>query len=101
MSRRRPKWCNIHQHYKWCEHNGGVISANRPGGYGPPIDEIYDRIRAVVANNDDVQGADEGDEGLAWLGWKDYEEPALNVDELTDALHELFTRLFEEMGEQR
>ena len=20
-----PMWCDIHQHYKWCEHNGGVM----------------------------------------------------------------------------
>lgn len=20
-----PAWCAIHQHFKWCEHNGGVM----------------------------------------------------------------------------
>ncbi len=25
-----PTWCPIHQHYKWCEHNGGMMG---PSGY--------------------------------------------------------------------
>lgn len=29
----RPKWCNVHQHHKWCEHNGGVMG---PTGYAAP-----------------------------------------------------------------
>lgn len=28
-----PKWCNVHQHHKWCEHNGGVMG---PTGYAAP-----------------------------------------------------------------
>lgn len=24
-SRSTPEWCPVHQHYKWCEHNGGVL----------------------------------------------------------------------------
>ena len=27
------KWCPIHQHYKWCEHNGGVMG---PTGWEKP-----------------------------------------------------------------
>ncbi len=27
-------YCEIHQHYKWCEHNGGVMGAN--GWRAPP-----------------------------------------------------------------
>lgn len=23
-----PAWCPIHEHYKWCEHNGGVMGPN-------------------------------------------------------------------------
>lgn len=23
-----PTWCPIHEHYKWCEHNGGVMGPN-------------------------------------------------------------------------
>ena len=29
-----PSYCEIHQHYKWCEHNGGVMGAN--GWRSPP-----------------------------------------------------------------
>uniref|UniRef100_A0A6M3JJP9 Uncharacterized protein n=1 Tax=viral metagenome TaxID=1070528 RepID=A0A6M3JJP9_9ZZZZ len=29
-----PTWCYIHQHHKWCEHNGGVMG---PTGYEAPI----------------------------------------------------------------
>lgn len=25
-----PAWCEVHQHYKWCGHNGGFMG---PGGY--------------------------------------------------------------------
>ena len=28
-----PTWCDIHQHYKWCEHNGGVMG---PTGWEMP-----------------------------------------------------------------
>jgi hypothetical protein len=28
-----PAYCPVHQHYKWCEHNGGVPG---PAGYGRP-----------------------------------------------------------------
>jgi hypothetical protein len=30
---RLPMWCDIHQHYKWCEHNGGVMG---PTGWEKP-----------------------------------------------------------------
>lgn len=23
-----PAWCPVHEHYKWCEHNGGVLGPN-------------------------------------------------------------------------
>ncbi len=32
----KPAWCPIHQHHKWCEHNGGVMSA---GGWVDPVVE--------------------------------------------------------------
>lgn len=28
-----PAWCSTHQHYKWCEHNGGVMG---PTGWERP-----------------------------------------------------------------
>lgn len=28
-----PAWCEIHQHHKWCEHNGGVMG---PTGWRKP-----------------------------------------------------------------
>jgi hypothetical protein len=28
-----PEWCPVHQHYKWCTHNGGKLG---PDGWGPP-----------------------------------------------------------------
>lgn len=28
-----PGYCSVHQHYMWCDHNGGVLRAS---GYGPP-----------------------------------------------------------------
>lgn len=28
-----PAWCEIHQHHKWCEHNGGVMG---PTGWEKP-----------------------------------------------------------------
>lgn len=27
------QWCPLHQHYKWCEHNGGVLGGT---GYEAP-----------------------------------------------------------------
>jgi len=30
-----PGWCVVHGHYKWCEHNGGVMG---PTGYEAPAD---------------------------------------------------------------
>jgi hypothetical protein len=30
---RDPVWCGIHQHFKWCEHNGGVLG---PTGHEAP-----------------------------------------------------------------
>lgn len=39
-----PTWCPIHEHYKWCEHNGGVMG---PNGWQarPPmgVKETHDR----------------------------------------------------------
>ena len=40
----RPKWCNVHQHHKWCEHNGGVMG---PTGYAAP--DVQAQIDAAVA----------------------------------------------------
>jgi hypothetical protein len=31
---RQPRWCGIHQHYKWCGHNGGVMG--KTGYEAPP-----------------------------------------------------------------
>ena len=28
-----PAWCEIHQHHKWCEHNGGKMG---PTGWEKP-----------------------------------------------------------------
>lgn len=39
-----PKWCNVHQHHKWCEHNGGVMG---PTGYAAP--DVQAQIDAAVA----------------------------------------------------
>ena len=33
LGRHDSKWCPIHQHYKWCEHNGGVMG---PTGWEKP-----------------------------------------------------------------
>ena len=33
---RRPSWCDVHQSYSWCEHNGGVMGRT---GYEQPADE--------------------------------------------------------------
>ncbi len=33
LGRHDSKWCAIHQHYKWCEHNGGVMG---PTGWEKP-----------------------------------------------------------------
>jgi hypothetical protein len=31
-----PTWCPVHQHFKWCQHNGGV--KREDGSYGPGTD---------------------------------------------------------------
>ena len=33
--RSTPIWCDVHQHYKWCEHNGGIMGAT--GYEAPPL----------------------------------------------------------------
>ena len=33
LGRHDSKWCPIHQHHKWCEHNGGVMG---PTGWEKP-----------------------------------------------------------------
>lgn len=45
-----PKWCNVHQHHKWCEHNGGVMG---PTGYAAP-DEQAQVVTFRTVELDDV-----------------------------------------------
>lgn len=33
-ARNEPTYCSVHQHYKWCKHNGGVMGSS---GYEAPI----------------------------------------------------------------
>ena len=30
-----PSWCEVHQHHKWCGHNGGIMGAT--GYEAPPL----------------------------------------------------------------
>jgi hypothetical protein len=44
-----PAWCPIHEHHKWCEHNGGVMGPNgweAPSGVKVPVltDEQIDAV---------------------------------------------------------
>lgn len=43
---RRPAYCEVHQHHKWCEHNGGVMG---PTGWEAPttLAEDHAPIRPV------------------------------------------------------
>lgn len=49
----QPAYCAIHQHYKWCEHNGGVLG---PTGYEAPVDlpASEREVRAYAAESGDV-----------------------------------------------
>jgi hypothetical protein len=49
----RPAYCAVHQHYKWCEHNGGVMGAT---GYGAPRDlpALEREVRSYAADSADV-----------------------------------------------
>lgn len=34
-----PAWCDVHQHHKWCEHNGGAMDA--AGEWGPRPEGVF------------------------------------------------------------
>jgi hypothetical protein len=77
-----PTYCPLHQHYKWCDHNGGVLTPNGfkspaaavnhftvfivielEGGYGA-IDGVY--VNEADANRRrDGLNLQEGDPGFA------------------------------------
>jgi hypothetical protein len=38
----KAPWCEVHQHFKWCEHNGGVTGAT--GYEAPPADAGADDL---------------------------------------------------------
>lgn len=75
----RPKWCNVHQHHKWCEHNGGVMG---PTGYAAP-DEQAQIDAAVKAYRQDMHECEQI-AGRA-LGYPRYCDDQRNFPDATDA----------------
>lgn len=44
-----PAWCEVHQHYKWCEHNGGVRGKTgweKPAG--TPAEPLRQRLLQLL-----------------------------------------------------
>ena len=57
----RPTYCEIHQHTKWCEHNGGVMGATGWEATAPGLDlDALERAeRAMTAGPWAVEDADD------------------------------------------
>jgi len=61
-----PKYCLVHQHHKWCNHNGGVRGVN---GYGPPgsmsaadsMDDLIVWLRAQLGEDERLAAKEDDD----------------------------------------
>lgn len=80
-----PKWCEIHQHYKWCQHNGGVMG---PTGYAAP-DIDPEEVRRALESTRRSYAALNCDEGTLWRTAREWlrsrEQPAPDVQAQIDA----------------
>lgn len=47
----RPAWCAVHQHWQWCEHNGGVLTAD--GWRAPDLAYISSTLKGATASMND------------------------------------------------
>jgi hypothetical protein len=71
-----PRWCAIHQHFKWCEHNGGCNCSYplEPTGWHEPPDGDDPAslahefaINAHLIDQEVVDNADETERALAQM----------------------------------
>ena len=80
-----PTYCEIHQHTKWCKHNGGVMGATGWEAPAPGLDlDAAEKRAAGFRGVFRVMAYDSGDEMLEYI-----DAGADHTDLDTDDVHEI------------